>query len=67
MAKQTDLEKCNFLNFRSSMTLTLDQVKVTLVRLAGRGLSTHQIRSKLEKLNVDVRMDVRTDGHTWVQ
>jgi len=46
------------------MTLTLDQVKVTLVRLAGRGLSTHQIRSKLEKLNVDVRMDVRTDGHT---
>jgi len=60
MAEEIDLEKCNFRNFLSSMTLTLtlDRVEVTLVCISGRGLSTHQIRSKLEKLFVD--------GHTWV-
>ena len=66
MAEEIDLEKCNFLNFRSSVTLTLDRVEVTLVRISGRGLPTHHIRSKSEKLFVDVWMDVRMDGHIWV-
>jgi len=47
-----------------TLTLTLDRVEVTLVRICGRGLPTHQIRWKSETLFVDVRMDVRTDGHT---
>jgi len=65
MAEEIDLEKCTFRNFGSSVTLTLtvDRVKVTLVHICGRGLPTHQIRWKLEKLFVDVRTDVRTDGH----
>jgi len=63
MAEEIDLEKCTFHNFGSPMTLTLtlDQVEVTLVRICGRGLPTHQIRWKSEKLFVDVRTDVRTD------
>ena len=60
MVEETDLEKCNFWNFRSSLTLTLDRAEVILVHISGRDLPTHQIRSKLEKLFVDVR----TDGHT---
>jgi len=44
--------------------LTLDRVEVTLVRICGRGLPTHQIRWKSEKLFVDVRTDVRMDGRT---
>jgi len=52
-AEETDLEKYNFRNFLSSVTLTLDRVEVTLVRISGRGLRTHQIRSKSEKLFVD--------------
>ena len=62
MAEEVDLEKCTFRNFGSSVTftLTLDRVEVTLVRISGRGLPTHQIRWKSEKLFVDVR----TDGHT---
>jgi len=61
---EIDLEKCTFRNFGSSvtLTLTLDWVEVTLVRICGRGLPTQQIRWKSEKLFVDVR----TDGHTWV-
>ena len=42
-----------------TLTLTLDQVEVTLVRICGRGLPTHQIRWKSEKLFVDVRTDGR--------
>ena len=63
MAEEIDLEKCTFRNFGSSvtLTLTLDRVEVTLVRICGRGLPTHQIRWKSEKLFVDVRTDVRTD------
>ena len=64
--EEIDLEKCNFCNFGSSVTLTLDRVEVTLVCISGRGLPTDQIRSKLEKLFVDVWMDVRRDGHTRV-
>ena len=62
MAEEIDLEKCTFRNFGSSVTLTstLDRVEVTLVRICGRGLPTHQIRWKSEKLSVDVRTDGRT-------
>jgi len=37
-AEKFDLEKCTFRNFRSSvtLTLTLDRVEVTLVRICGR-------------------------------
>jgi len=31
-AEEMDLEKCNFRNFGSSVTLTLDWVEVTLMR-----------------------------------
>ena len=67
MAEEIDVEKCNFRNFRSpvTLTLTLDQVEVTLVCISGRGLPTHQMISKSEKLFVAVRTDgctnVRTD------
>jgi len=60
MAEEIDLEKCTFLNFGSSVTLTLDRVEVTLVRIRGRGLPIHQIRWKSKKLFVDVRTDGRT-------
>jgi len=65
-AEETDLEKCTFRKFGSSvtLTLTLDRVEVTLVCICGQGLPTHQIRWKSEKLFVDVRTDVRTDGRT---
>jgi len=67
-AEEIDLEKSNFCNFGSSvtLTLTLDRVEVTLVRICCRGLPTYQVRWKLEKLFVDVRTDRRTDGYTWV-
>ena len=66
MAEEIDLEKCTFRNFGSSvtLTLTLDRVEVTLVRICGGGQPTHQIRWKSEKLFVDVRTYVRTDGRT---
>jgi len=60
MAEEKNLEKCNFWNFRSPVTLTLDRVEVTLVHICGRGLPMHQIRSKSKKLFVDVRTDGRT-------
>jgi len=67
MAEEIDLEKCTFRNFGSSvtLTLTLDRVEVTLVRISGRGLPTHQIRWKLEKLFVDVRTHLSSNllGH----
>ena len=69
MAEEIDLEKCNFHNFGSSetLTLTLGWVRVTLVRISGWGLPTHRIRQKSENfLWTYGRMDVRTDGHTWV-
>jgi len=52
MAEEIDAEKCSFRNFGSSvtLTLTLDQVEVTLVGIR-----------KSEKLFVDVRTDGRTD------
>jgi len=49
-----------------TLTLTLDRVEVTQMRICGRGLPTYQIRWKSEKLFVDVRTDGRTDGHTCV-
>jgi len=69
-AEEINVEKCNFHNFGSSVTLTLDRVEVTLVHISGRGLPIHQIKSKSEKLYVDVRTNGRTYrqmyGHTWV-
>ena len=61
-AEEIDLEKCNFRKFGRSvtLTLTLDGIEVTLVRICGRGLPTHQIRSKSEELFVDVHTDGRT-------
>jgi len=63
LVEEIDLENCNFQNFRSSvtLTLTLHRVEVALVRISGRGLATYQIRSKSEKLFVDVWMDGCTD------
>ena len=59
---EIDLEKCTFRNFGSSVTLTLtiDRVEVTLVRICGRGLPTHT------KLNGNRKKTFcgRTDGHT---
>jgi len=48
-----------------NLTLTLDRVEVTLVRIPGRGLHTHQIRSKSEKnyLWTYGRMDTETQTH----
>jgi len=48
-----------------TLTLTLDRVEVILVRICGRGLPTHQIRWKSEKLFVDVRTDLSSNllGH----
>jgi len=51
---EIDLEKCNFRNFRRSVTLTL-------VCICGRGLAIHHSRLKSEKLFEDVRMDGQTD------
>jgi len=76
MAEEIDLEKCNFRNFRSSvtLTLTLDRVEVILVRISGRleayqVVPTHQIRSKSEKKTffVDGRTDLSCNllGHRW--
>jgi len=43
------------------------EVEVILMRISGRGLPTHQIRSKLEKLFVHGRKYVSTYvGLTWV-
>ena len=43
--------------------LTVDRVEVTLVRISGRGLPKHQIRSKSEKLIVDGQTYVWT--YVW--
>jgi len=59
-AEEIDLEKCTFCNFGSTVTLTLDLVEVTLVRICGRDVPTHQIRWKSEKETVAVRTDGRT-------
>jgi len=58
IAEEIHLEKCDFWNFPSS--LTLHRVEVILVPISGQGLPTHQIRLKSEKLFLDVRMDGRT-------
>jgi len=63
MVEETDLEKCNFRNFTSSVTLTLYRVEVILVRICGRGLPTHQLRLKSEKL---LWTYGRTDGRMWL-
>jgi len=59
--EEIDQEKCNFRNFGSSLTLSLERVEVTLVHICGRGLPTDQTRLKSEEL---LWTYVRTDGHT---
>jgi len=68
MAEEIDVEKCNSPNVRSpvTLTLTLDQVKVKLVYISGRGLPTYHIRLKSEKLFCGWT-DVHTNGHTEFQ
>ena len=46
-----------------TLTLTLDRVEVTLVRICGRALPTRQIRSKSEK-KLCGGTNGRTDGRT---
>ena len=63
------MEKCNFQNFRSPVTLTLDRVTQHTIVHQSSTLSTHQISLKSEKVFVDGRMDVRTgriDGRTYL-
>jgi len=43
------------------VTLTLNRVEVILLRISSLGLPTNQIRSKSEKLFVDIQMDVSMD------
>ena len=65
MAEERDLEKCNFRNFRSLVTLilTLDLVEVTGVHIRSR--STHTPNYiEIGKLFVDGRKCVLTDGRT---
>jgi len=49
-----------------TLILTLDRVEVTLAHISGRGLPTHQIRSKSEKFFADGRTDTSTDGQTVI-
>jgi len=66
MAEEINLEKCNFRNFRSPVTLTLrsDRVIWHTSCISHRPLSTYQFSLKSEKLFVDRRTDVRTDVPT---
>jgi len=62
VAEEIDL--CYFRNFGRSVTLNIaiDRVVVSLVRMCGRGLPTHQIHWKSEKfLWTYVRTNLRTD------
>jgi len=43
MAEEIDLEKCNFQNFSSPVTLTLDWVEVILVRISAGEVYPHFI------------------------
>jgi len=78
MAEEIELEKCNFQNFRSPMTLTLDRVIRHTVgipsRISHRPLSTYQISLKSEITfcywtdgrmyrRMYVRTDIPTDGY----
>jgi len=55
MVEEIDLEKCNFENFRSSVTLTLDRVI--------RHIVVHHSSSSIYTPNViEIR---RTDVHTY--
>ena len=63
MVEEIDLEKCNFRNFRSPVTLTLDRViQHTLVH---HSLTSIYIPNFIEigKLFVDRRTYVPTDRH----
>ena len=59
MAEDIALEKCNFRNNGSSvtLTLTLDRVEVKLVCICGQGLPYTQNYMEIGKTFVDVRTD----------
>jgi len=63
---EIDLEKCNFRNFSNSvtLTLTLDRVEITLVRMSGRVLP----QTKLDRNRRNFLWTYGwTDEHTRVQ
>jgi len=65
MAEDRDLEKCNFQNFKSPITFTLDRV-IRHMAYPHRPLSrTYQISLKSEKLFVDRWTYGCTNGHTY--
>ena len=74
MAEEIDLEKYNFQNFRSPVSdLDLGSGRGHTVCISVRGLPTHQISTKSEKLCgwIDgrkyVHMDGQMDGHARIQ
>jgi len=67
MAEETDLEKCNFSNLRSPVTLTLDRVIWhNVVHHSSTSIYTPKIETG-KKLLVDGRTYVRTDVRTYVR
>ena len=65
-ADEIDLEKCNFLDFGSSvtLTLTLDPVEVTLVCIRGQGLPHTKLHGNRKNF---LSTYGRTDGLTRLQ
>jgi len=69
IVEEINLEKCNFQNFRSSVTLilTLDPVEVILVGISGQGLPYTKLdRNQKNFLWTDGRMYGWMDGQTGV-
>jgi len=69
LAKKTDLEKCNFWNFRSpvTLTLTLDRViRHTVMHQSSTSIYIPNfIEIRKKNLQTDVWTDVPTDGWTF--
>jgi len=70
MANETELEKCNFQNFRSPATLTMDQVtRHTVVHQSSTSIYTPYFTETGKKHFVAGQMDRRTsiptDGWTF--
>ena len=66
MAEEIDLDKCNFLKYRSpvTLTLTLYRVEVMLVRAYLVEVYPHTKLHRNRKKTFCGRTDVRTDGRT---
>jgi len=73
MAEEIELEKCNFWNFRSPVTLTLTLtlervIRHTVVRQSSTSIYTLNFTESRKKTcggRTDVRTDVPTDGWTF--